>query len=981
MMKKTIGLLAALTLALTAAGASLPASAEEYGYDSFSDTETAYDDTSDYDWDSYGLDDEEREEIEQFAKEHFDPQYGKYLDSVKAAEETAALRESSKDYTAYGSVGSGDYDKYTGYTYTHQDRFKDYDKVIGVDVSYYQSAIDWKKVKADGVDFAIIRLGYRGYGSSGDLVLDTRFKENLTNAKAAGLEVGVYFYTQAITTAEAVQEAEFCLKYLNGTYIDLPVYFDIESVDYDAGRLDTAGLTVAQKTANCKAFCDRMIKGGYEAGIYANPSWLNYNLNASQLEKLYPIWLANYTTYTSYSGKFDTWQYAYTGIVEGIPTTVDMNFDYRKPGETKTPPTVDAPEAPTNLSATLSGSTAVIEWDEVENADKYEVLRYYPSTKKYSKYSTVSGNKATVGVTSNVVPYVVRAVRTYGGTTYYSDYSDIVYVSNKLISNLAAEADASCISLSWDEISDASGYVVYRSTNGGSFTELATVNEAEYTDNKASAGVKYSYKVAPLYGEGNEQAEGALSTAVNAMLAPKKITSLTQAYNNMNSITVRFGHLTNVTGYQFAIYDPATDTYTTKGTVSNSSSSYTFSSLKAGTGYQLCVRAYNTASGMTTYGEWSDPLKAATTIASPSDVKATITPSKVTLSWTGSTGAEGYYVYRRTNSTYVKVASSTSTSVSFTDTATGSRTYAVAAYYPANDKTYTSAYSTPCLINGTIPATPNFNYSAASNGTATLKWSAVPDVTGYRIYMYNSATGTYVSAKTVNAKNTSCKITGITGTTAKFKIKAFRREDNGTVWGNASAIKTVRFSVNAPDYIYFTSVPGSVTAKWNTVAGADSYTVYKQGTYGYYAIGTTSDSSLKFSETSGGGTYVVTANVNSEDGVINSDYSYESILEANPNPPAFISQSASTNSVKLKWNRDYTVDGYRVYIYNKNTGKYEKVKTIQSGSKTTCTVTGLDAGTTYRFKIKSFTRGISGISWSKASGEYTATTASGYSLE
>ncbi len=966
MMKKTIGLLAALTLTLTSAGVMLPASAENENV--WAEETAGTDEISD---------EEARAEIEQYALDHYDPQYGKYLKSLEAAEEISQARRNGSE-ALMGAQGGSEADKYTGYTYTHQSRFDDCDKVYGVDVSFFQYQIDWNKVKADGIDFAIIRLGYRGYGSGGELMLDTRFKENIKNAKAAGLEVGIYFYTQAITTAEAVEEAEYCINNLKGYTLDLPVYFDMETVDWDVGRLDSANLSVAQKTAICKAFCNRIKKAGYDAGIYSNPNWLYYYLNAAELEKLYPIWLANYTSYTYYDGEFSTWQYAYTGEVDGIPTNVDMNVDYRAPGSAKN----IVPDTPENLSATLSGSSAVIEWSPVTKADKYEVYRYYPATGRYSKVSTVTDPRVSVYAGSSVVPYTVRAVRISGGNTYYSEYSDIVYISNKLISGLAASADPSKITLSWDGIDSARGYTVYRSANGGKYTKVASVAGTAYTDTKVSAATKYSYRVAPVFGEDDALAEGAASSPVSAVLAPRKISVFSVSTQTKNSVTVKFGHLANATGYQFAVYDPETKTYTISGTSDNSALSYKFTSLEPGTAYQFCVRAFSTAGGVTSYGEWSNPVKTATVISAPTGTKATITPSKVTLNWTASKGAEGYYVYRRTSSTYVKVASTVSNSVSFTDGTAGSRSYAVAAYFTADGMTYSSTYSTPCTIDGTIPATPTITSSSGSYGTAVLKWTAVPNVTGYRVYKYNSATGAYETAKTINAKNTSCSISGINTNTAKFKIKAFRREEGGTVWGNASAIKTVKFSLSAPDYLYTTLTPNSVTAKWNAVDSADSYTLYKSTDAGYTEVGTTADCSLTFNDFSEGvKAYVVTANINDADGVIASDYSYESRLASIPDSPRFISQSGTTNQVKLYWDRDYAADGYRVYLYNKNTGEYEKVKTIQSGAKTVCTITGLDAGTTYRFKIKTFTRGVSGISWSKASDAYYVTTASGYSLE
>lgn len=211
---------------------------------------------------------------------------------------------------------------------THQNRFSGVSKVYGIDVSYYQGNIDWKKVKNSGVEFVIIRVGYRGYGSAGTLVEDPKFKTYLDGATKAGLKVGVYFYTQAITTAEAQAEAKFVLDRIKGHSLQMPVYYDIESVDYDTGRLDSAGLSKAQKTALCTAFCDTIIKSGYSAGVYANYTWLKYYIDGAGLGKKYPIWLAHYTSNTNYDQRMDMWQYSGSGTVSGISAYTDVNVWY-----------------------------------------------------------------------------------------------------------------------------------------------------------------------------------------------------------------------------------------------------------------------------------------------------------------------------------------------------------------------------------------------------------------------------------------------------------------------------------------------------------------------------------------------------------------------------------------------------------------------------------------------------------------------------
>ncbi|MCD8363516.1 MAG: hypothetical protein LUC98_11285 [Lachnospiraceae bacterium] len=192
----------------------------------------------------------------------------------------------------------------------------------GIDVSKYQGSIDWSAVAASGISFAIIRAGYRG-SSTGVLVEDPYFRTNIKGATAAGIKVGVYFFTQAITEAEAVEEASMVLSLVSGYKITYPIFIDTESATN--GRAN--GLGVSERTAIVSAFCKTIKNGGYTAGVYASKSWFNSKLNASSLSS-YCIWVAQYNSSCTYSGKYNLWQYSSKGSVSGISGNVDMNISY-----------------------------------------------------------------------------------------------------------------------------------------------------------------------------------------------------------------------------------------------------------------------------------------------------------------------------------------------------------------------------------------------------------------------------------------------------------------------------------------------------------------------------------------------------------------------------------------------------------------------------------------------------------------------------
>ena len=194
---------------------------------------------------------------------------------------------------------------------------------LGIDVSKYQPSINWSSVKSSGVDYVIIRCGYRG-SSTGVLVEDPYFKSHIKGAKAAGLKVGVYFFTTAVTEAEAVEEASMCAYLCNGYGLDMPIFMDCES----SPRPGYNGMSASQRTAIIKAFCNTIRSAGYSAGVYANKTWFSSYINAGELSG-YKIWLAQYNAAgPTYSGRYDIWQYTSKGSVNGISGYVDMNRRY-----------------------------------------------------------------------------------------------------------------------------------------------------------------------------------------------------------------------------------------------------------------------------------------------------------------------------------------------------------------------------------------------------------------------------------------------------------------------------------------------------------------------------------------------------------------------------------------------------------------------------------------------------------------------------
>lgn len=192
----------------------------------------------------------------------------------------------------------------------------------GIDVSKFQGSINWSQVKASGVDFAIIRVGYRGYGS-GALVEDSQFRANIQGASSAGIPVGLYFYSQAVNEEEAVEEASMVLSLCGGYRLNYPIYYDTEHVA--GGRAN--GISRETRTACAVAFCETIRNAGYSAGVYSYASWFYNSLSYANISK-YSIWIAQYRDTLDFKYSYKIWQYSSKGRVPGISANVDMNIAY-----------------------------------------------------------------------------------------------------------------------------------------------------------------------------------------------------------------------------------------------------------------------------------------------------------------------------------------------------------------------------------------------------------------------------------------------------------------------------------------------------------------------------------------------------------------------------------------------------------------------------------------------------------------------------
>ncbi len=198
----------------------------------------------------------------------------------------------------------------------------------GIDVSEFQGEeIDWKKVRDAGFEFVILRIGYRAYGESGALVLDAMYEKNVKAALDAGLEVGVYFFSQAITEDEAQEEAQFVLDHIRPYNITGPVVYDTEEIKWDTYRAEDN--TSEEYTKYCRVFCDAVEAAGYEPMIYCNMKWMAFTLDMEELAG-YDFWYADYYDVPQCPYDYKIWQYSETGVVPGINGNVDLNLWFQE---------------------------------------------------------------------------------------------------------------------------------------------------------------------------------------------------------------------------------------------------------------------------------------------------------------------------------------------------------------------------------------------------------------------------------------------------------------------------------------------------------------------------------------------------------------------------------------------------------------------------------------------------------------------------
>lgn len=582
--------------------------------------------------------------------------------------------------TASAFTGSSNFmDK----TYTHQDRFVSSGIQQGIDVSYHNGTLDWSTIKAAGVDFAILRAAYRGYGTEGTLVRDAKFAEYMQGAMSQGIPVGAYIYSQAITTAEAVQEANYILNIVRGYSLDLPIVFDYEFAGVKTGRLDSAWssgkLNKSKMTDIALAFCDTIKNAGYDAMVYANKTFLSKNLDHEVIENAgYDVWLAHYTTNTNYTGDYKIWQYTSSGRIPGIEgKRFDCNFMY---------------------SGTISMSLKI---SNIPN-QIYQGYDVSPSV------TVTNGGTVLTEGTDYTVSYqnnsgIGTATVNVFGAGIYDGYINLTKTFNIVpdtVQNMQiSKAGTNTVDLSWSPVSGADGYTVQILKNGKWVSVGNFVGTSAQISGLLPGSVNYVHIAAYASSNGKTYI-GNYNTSVKIETTVGAINPRISAYAN-NFVTLTWDKQTAANGYEVFKYDASSKKYALYKNITNSNTNTCkVTGLASNKKYDFKVRAYQIDDSEKTYAPFGAVVSQYTSIAKPklNSAKST-SKKKIKASWSKVGGASGYQVMWSTYKNFSKNYKTKSVKAKYLSktvtTAQSKKTYyvRVRAYKTINGKKVYSQWS------------------------------------------------------------------------------------------------------------------------------------------------------------------------------------------------------------------------------------------------------------------------------------------------
>ena len=641
----------------------------------------------------------------------------------------------------------------------------------GIDVSKWNGNVDWDKVKADGIDYVIIRAGY------GNSNVDPYFKSHIEGASKAGLKIGIYWFSYATSVEKAKEEAAKCLEtiapYKNK--ISYPVFYDFEyaSVDYATKMGVKITKDLSSKMAN--VFLNEIKNAGYINGIYTNKDFGDRYFDEDILYNNY-LWVAQYASTCTYPRPYMMWQFTEKGTINGIgtpskPVYFDVNYTYLKPYTDEIINGV--PESKIDLSSATVNSIDSQTYTGSSIEPSVTVTLNGKTLKLNEDYTLTYSNNVNVGTAT----ITINGIGNYTG----SKKINFNIVPKKLDISSATVNSISSKTYTGASIKPSVTVKLNNKT-----LKLNTDYKVSYSNNKNIGTAKILIKGIGKY-------DGEKTVTFN--IIPSKVTNLKSSKKTYNSITLSWNKINNVTGYKIYRYDKKSNSY--KYLATAKTNSYTDKSLKASSTYSYKVRAYKGSLN----GSYSNTIDVKTSPNYAPKVTGlklkTQKSDSLTISWDKIDNVTGYKVYRydvKTESYKLIKTISDASTTSYTNSKLTSATkylYKVRSYKIVNNKTHNGDYSSS-LAATTKPPTPTVKLTSPSTKKIKLTWTNISSrTTGYNIYMATSKNGTYKNIGSTSKKSFT-KGSLKKGKTYYFKVRAYRTIDGKKVYSSYSSIKSIK---------------------------------------------------------------------------------------------------------------------------------------------------------------------------------------------